>query len=75
MADELDVDAMIKRFRERAQAVKNRPLPPVEGAARREFMQRAQVDFQDFAMLGDADGSLEDGILTLRVDLRPRADP
>ena len=75
MADELDVDAMIKRFRERAQAVKNRPLPPVEGDARREFMQRAQVDFQDFAMLGDADGSLEDGILTLRVDLRPRADP
>ena len=51
MAEELDVDAMIKRFRERAQAVKNRPLPPVEGAARREFMQRAQVDFQDFAML------------------------
>jgi hypothetical protein len=75
MADELDVDAMIKRFRERAQAVKNRPLPPVEGTARREFMQRAQVDFQDFAMLGDADGSLEDGILTLRVDLRPQPDP
>jgi hypothetical protein len=37
-------------------------------------MERAQLDFQDFAMLGDADGSLEDGILTLRVDLRPPAD-
>jgi hypothetical protein len=23
-------------------------------------------------MLGDAEGSLEDGILTLRIDLRPR---
>jgi hypothetical protein len=34
-------------------------------------MQRAQIDYQDFAMLGDADGSLEDGILVLRVDLRP----
>jgi len=74
VADELDVDAMIQRFRERAAAVKNRPLPPVEGDARREFMQRAQIDFQDFAILGDAEGSLEDGVLTLRVDLRPRPD-
>jgi hypothetical protein len=32
-----------------------------------------QLDFQDFAMLGDAAGSLEDGILTLRIDLRPAA--
>jgi hypothetical protein len=30
-----------------------------------------QLDFQDFAMLGDASGTLDDGILTLRVDLRP----
>jgi len=26
----------------------------------------------DYAIIGDATGSLEDGILTLRVDLRPR---
>jgi len=75
MADNFDVDAMIARFRERAKAVRDRPLPPLEGTARREYMQRAQIDYQDFAMLGDADGSLEDGILTLRVDLRPRSDP
>lgn len=65
---------MITRFRERAKAVKDRPMPPVEGPARREFMQRAQLDFQDFAMLGDASASLDDGILTLRVDLRPPED-
>ena len=28
----------------------------------------------DFAMLGDAEASLEDGILTLSVDLRPATD-
>ena len=71
MADGFDIDAMIKRFRERAKAVKDRPLPPLEGTARREYVQRAQVDYQDFAMLGDAEGSLEEGILVLRVDLRP----
>jgi hypothetical protein len=73
MAEGLDVDAMIERFRERAQAVRNRNLPPVAGPERQRFIEQAQVDFQDFAMIGDAEGSLEDGILTLRVDLRPKS--
>jgi hypothetical protein len=68
---ELDVNAMIQRFRERAQAVKERPLPPVAGAERSRFMQQAQIDYMDFAIVGDATGSIDNGILTLRVDLRP----
>ncbi|HEX5266932.1 MAG TPA: hypothetical protein VFW24_09165 [Acidimicrobiales bacterium] len=71
MAHQFDVQAMIERFRQRAQAVRNRGLPPIEGPERRRFMEQAQLDFQDFAMLGDAEGSLDEGILTLRVDLRP----
>jgi hypothetical protein len=71
VADELDVEAMIQRFRERADAVRNRPLPPVAGPDKKRFIERAQIDFQDFAILGDATGTVEDGILTLRVDLRP----
>lgn len=69
---ELDVDAMIARFRERAHAVKNRPLPPVAGTERDRFIAQAQQDFMDFAIIGDAEASLDDGILTLRVDLRPK---
>jgi hypothetical protein len=71
MGEPLDVDAMITRFRERAQAVRNRPMPPLEGADRKRFVERMQLDYQDFAMLGDAEGALEDGFLVLRVDLRP----
>ena len=71
MAGEFDVDAMITRFRNRAQAVKTRGMPPVEGADRRRILQQMQLDFQDFAMLGDATGTIEDGVLVLRVDLRP----
>ena len=67
----LDVDAMIARFRERASAVKRRPLPPVAGEERQHFLQQAQDDFQDFAMIGDAVGAIEDGVLVLRIDLRP----
>ena len=74
MSEELDVDAMIHRFQERAKAVRARGVPPVEGPERRRFIEQARVDFMDFAMLGDAQGSLEDGILTLRVDLRPKPD-
>jgi len=75
MEEDLDINAMIERFRERAKAVKNRGMPPIEGADRRRFIQRMQLDFQDFAMLGDATGSIDDGILTLRVDLRPAEPP
>jgi hypothetical protein len=71
MADGLDVDAMIKRFRDRAHAVRERGLPPLEGEARKKYMEQAQLDYQDFAMLGDATAAVEDGVLVLRVDLRP----
>ncbi len=71
MADSLDVDAMIERFRERAAAVKSRNLPPVAGEERTRFLEQAQADFQDFAIIGDAEASIEDGVLVLRVDLRP----
>ncbi len=70
MAEEFDPEAMVQRFRERAQAVRNRPLPPVAGPDKKRFIERAQVDFMDFAMIGDAAVSLEDGILTLQIDLR-----
>lgn len=70
MTDELDVDEMIGRFRERAAAVKDRPLPPVAGAERQRFLDQAQLDFQDFAIIGDATWAFDDGVLVLRVDLR-----
>jgi len=64
-----DVDAMLERYRERAKAVKQRPLPPVAGEERQHFLAQAQLDFQDFAIVGDATASMEDGVLVLRIDL------
>ncbi|HEX5365341.1 MAG TPA: hypothetical protein VFW63_01590 [Acidimicrobiales bacterium] len=74
MAESLDVDAMIQRFRDRAQAVRNRTLPPVAGEERTRFIRQAELDYQDFAIVGDAQATLEDGVLVLRVDLRPPAE-
>jgi hypothetical protein len=67
--DELDVDAMLVRFRERAAAVRDRPMPPVAGPQREQFVRQAQLDFQDFAMLADATWDFTDGTLTLRMNL------
>jgi hypothetical protein len=62
---------MVQRFAERAASVKRRQIPPVEGEARRDFIRQAETDFQDYALIGDAVPSVEDGILVLRIDLRP----
>ncbi|CAB5065827.1 MAG: hypothetical protein EBY23_06055 [Actinobacteria bacterium] len=64
-----DPNEMIARFKERAASVKRRPLPPVAGEERQAFLTQAQTDFQDFAIIGDADVSIEDGVLVLRVNL------
>jgi len=66
-----DPNDMIQRFRDRADAVRRRGVPPVEGPERQRFMEAARLDFQDYAMLGDAVATLNDGILRLELDLRP----
>ena len=67
----VDVEAMLPRFRERAAAVRTRTLPPVGGEERQRFIDQAQDDLMDFGIVGDAEAILDDGVLTLRIDLRP----
>jgi len=71
VAEQFDPNEMIARFAERADAVRRRGLPPVEGPERQRFARQAALDYQDFAMLADATCELDDGVLTLRIDLRP----
>jgi hypothetical protein len=37
-------------------------------------MEQARVDYADFAMIADCEATLQDGILTLRLDLRPKPE-
>ncbi|HSM01897.1 MAG TPA: hypothetical protein VK960_05605 [Acidimicrobiia bacterium] len=64
-----DVDAFQERFRNRAAAVKERGIPPLEGEARRKFLAGAQQDFVDYSLVADAEISVEDGSLVLRFPL------
>ena len=71
MADGFNPQEMIKRFQERADAVKKRNLPAVGGEERRLFIERAERDFMDFSIIADASVTMDDGILTMSIDLRP----
>ena len=64
-----DPNEMIARYKERAAAVRRRPLPPVAGEERQLFIKQAETDYMDFAIIGDAVATVEDGVLVLRIDL------
>ena len=66
---QLDVDQFLNRFRERADAVKTRGIPPLEGEARRSFVEQAENDFLDYSLVASASWSVEDGALVLRIPL------
>jgi len=68
-----DPKEMIERFGQRAKAVKERGMPPVEGEERQRIRRQMQLDYQDFSMLADAQAKLEDAVLTLTIDLRPES--
>ena len=72
MSTAFEPSEMIQRFQARADAVRKRGVPPVEGPERLRFLEAARVDFQDYAMIGDAIATLDEGILRLEIDLRPR---
>lgn len=66
---QFDVDAMLGRYRERADTVKDRPLPPVAGEERQRFVDQAKTDYTDFALVAGAEWSVEEGHLVLRIPL------
>ena len=69
MINTLDTEAMLQRFRERVNGVRNRNMPPIAGAERKAFIEQAEFDYLDFGLIADSAISLDGGILT--IDLRP----
>lgn len=65
----LDMDEFLKRFDERAQAVRDRGVPPLEGQARKTFIEGAERDYFDYSLIGSAEWAVEDDKLVLRIPL------
>ena len=68
---EIDVDAVIARYRDRAEAVRERGLPPVAGEERKRLIQQAEIDFLDFSLIAAASWVVEGDQLVLRIPLHP----
>lgn len=66
---QLDVDEFLQRFRDRAEAVRERGVPPLEGEARRTFIESMELDYLDYSLVGSATWSVEDDHLVLRIPL------
>ena len=64
---QIDVDALLQRFRDRAKAVQERGIPPLEADARKAFIAQAEADHLDYALVGSASWAVEDGHLVLRI--------
>ena len=66
---QIDVDQFLARFRERAEAVKSRGVPPIEGEGRKAFIEQAENDFMDYSLVGSASWTVDGDALVLRIPL------
>jgi hypothetical protein len=66
---QLDMDEFLGRFADRAKAVKERGVPPLEGTARKVFIESAERDYLDYSLIASASWSVEDGELVLRIPI------
>jgi hypothetical protein len=65
-----DVDAMLERYKQRAAAVRERPLPPVAGEERRKFVEQAETGYTDYALVASAAWEIDDAHLVLKIPLQ-----
>jgi hypothetical protein len=66
---QLDMDDFLKRFQDRAEAVRERGVPPLEGTARKQFIESAELDYLDYSLVGSASWSVDQGELVLRIPI------
>ena len=64
-----NVEEFIARYKERAEAVKNRSIPPVGGDDRMAFIKQAETDFQDYMIIADSEFMIEKDYLVFKYKL------
>ena len=65
----LNVEKLLDRYKERAEAVKNRSIPPVGGDDRMAFVKQAEIDYQDFMIIADSEFKVEKDYLVFKYKL------
>ena len=64
-----NVEEFKKRFKQRADAVKDRPMPPVGGNERMQFIKQAELDYQDYMIISDSEFEVTDEYLIFKYKL------
>ena len=64
-----NVDDFLNRYKERAEAVKKRSIPPVGGDDRIAFIKQAESDYQDFMMIADSEIEVTEEYLIFKYKL------
>ena len=64
-----NVEEFINRFKDRATAVKDRPMPPIGGDERMQFMKQAELDYQDYMIISDSEFEITDEYLIFKYKL------
>ena len=65
----LNVEELLDRYKERAEAVKNRSIPPVGGDDRMASVKQAEIDYQDFMIIADSEVEITEEYLILKFKL------
>ena len=65
----LNVEELLDRYKQRAEAVKNRSIPPVGGDDRMAFVKQAEIDYQDFMIIADSEVEITEEYLILKFKL------
>ena len=64
-----NINEFQKRFEERADAVKNRPMPPIGGDERLAFIKQAEKDYQDYMIISDSEIEITEDYLIFKYKL------
>lgn len=64
-----NINEFQKRFEERADAVKNRPMPPIGGDERLAFIKQAEKDYQDYMIISDSEFEITEEYLIFKYKL------
>ena len=64
-----NINEFQKRFEERADAVKNRPMPPIGGDERLAFIKQAEKDYQVYMIISDSEFEITEEYLIFKYKL------
>ena len=64
-----NVEEFISRYKDRAEAVTNRSIPPVGGDDRMAFIKQAETDYQDYMIIADSEFKVEKDYLVFKYKL------